>query len=141
MWSTLSINQKKLLRCLSELVRAEETDTVYKIVEGQLTWNKFSRSINSLKLLNLIVTKTKSDGKEQLELHPLVKNFVISKYPSSERNKFISIVINYYDRVTFVLKERLSGNEELSFYENWSNKVELAVNKNDFSDFSGNVKL
>jgi tetratricopeptide (TPR) repeat protein len=30
------------------------------------------------------------------------------------------------------LKEKLSGNEALSFYENWTNKVELAINNKDF---------
>lgn len=131
LWDTLNLNQKKLLRCLSELVRAEEINNLSKIIENEFTWHQFSKSLNSLKLLNLIVTK--SGRVEEIELHPLVKSFVKSKYPTNERNKYISIIIAYFDKVTYVLKARLSGNESLSFYENWTTKVALAVNKNDFS--------
>jgi tetratricopeptide (TPR) repeat protein len=130
LWDTLNIKQKKLLRCLSELVRAEEVNNLFKIIENELQWNQFNKSLQTLKLLNLIVTK--SGKSEEIELHPLVKSFVKSKFPANERSKFISIIIDYYDKVTYVLKERLSGNESISFYENWTNKVELAVNKNDF---------
>ncbi|MEQ9009598.1 MAG: hypothetical protein RLP12_17085, partial [Ekhidna sp.] len=41
---------------------------------------------------------------------------------------------DYYNQITILLKERISGNEELSFYENWLSKVELAINKNDFEN-------
>ena len=130
LWDTLNNKQRKLLRCLSELVRAEEINTIFKIIGSEFNWNQFNKSLKSLKLLNLIVTKS---GKvEEIELHPLVKSFVKSKYPPNERNKFISIIIDYYDKVTIILRERLSGNESLSFYENWTSKVELAVNKNDY---------
>jgi len=130
LWDTLNIKQKKLLRCLSELVRAEDSNNLHKMVQNEFNYHQFTKSLNSLKLLNLIVTKS---GKvEEIELHPLVKSFVKSKFPPNERNKFISILIDYYDKVTYVLKERLSGNETLSFYENWTSKIELAVNKNDF---------
>jgi hypothetical protein len=130
LWDSLNQKQKKLLRCLSELVRAEDTQTIIKMIENELNFNQFNKSLISLKLLNLIVTKS---GKiEEIELHPLVKSFVKSKYPPNERNKYITIIIDYYDKVTYVLKERMSGNESLNFYENWTNKVELALHKNDF---------
>jgi len=130
LWDTLNNKQKKLLRCLSELVRAENHENLSKMIEHELNWNQFSKSLNSLKLLNLIVTKS---GKvEEIELHPLVKSFVKSKYPPNERSRFISIIIDYYDRVTYILKQTLSGNESLSFYENWTSKVELAVNNKDY---------
>ena len=132
LWQSLNYKQQKLLRCLSELLKSEEIEDVAKIVENELNFNQFHKALNRLKLLNLVVTKTKNNQKEEIELHPLVKNFVKGKYPPNERSKFISIIIDYYNRVTYVLKERLSGNESLSFYENWTNKVELAINNKDF---------
>lgn len=133
LWESLNPKQKKLLRCLSELVRAEETEEIAKIVSDELKWNQFTRALNNLKLLNLVVTKKKEGRDEQVELHPLVKNFVKSKFPPSERNKYISIIIKYYDSLTVVLKKRMSGNQSLDFYQNWTDKVELAVNKQDFT--------
>lgn len=132
MWVSLNYKQQKLLRCLSELLKSEEIDGLAKMVGNELNYNQFKKALNRLKLLNLVVTKTKHTKKEEIELHPLVKNFVRGKYPPNERSKFISIIIDYYNQVTYVLKERLCGNESLSFYENWTNKVELAINKGDY---------
>jgi len=131
-WNSLNYKQQKLLRCLSEIIKAEKREDLAKMVENELTYNQFERSISKLKLLNLVVTKTKDSTKEEIELHPLVKSYVKSKYPPNERSKYISIIIDYYNKITYVLKKRLSGNESLSFYENWTNKVELAINKNDY---------
>ncbi len=133
LWKSLNYKQQKLLRCLSELLKSEEIDDIAKIIENELKYNQFAKALNRLKLLNLVVTKTKKTKKEEIELHPLVKNFVKGKYPPNERSKYISIIIDYYNKVTYILKERLSGNESLSFYENWTNTVELAINKGDFS--------
>ena len=131
-WNSLNYKQQKLLRCLSEIVKAEKREDLAKMVENELTFNQFDKAIRKLKLLNLVVTKTKNSTKEEIELHPLVKSFVKCKYPPNERSKYISIIIDYYNKITYILKERLSGNESLSFYENWTSKVELAINKNDF---------
>jgi tetratricopeptide (TPR) repeat protein len=133
LWDSLNQRQKKLLRCLSELVRAEETDEIAKIIRDELNWNQFTKALNNLKMLNLVVTKTKEGRVEQIELHPLVKSFVKSKFPPSERNKYISIIINYYDRLTIILKPRISGNQSLDFYQNWTDTVELAINKQDYA--------
>lgn len=132
LWKSLNYKEQKLLRCLSELLKSEEIDDLAKMIGNELNYNQFKKALNRLKLLNLVVTKTKQNKKEEIELHPLVKNFVKGKYPPSERSKYISIIIDYYNKVTYILKERLSGNESLSFYEYWTNKVELAINKGDF---------
>ncbi len=132
LWKSLNYKEQKLLRCLSELLRSEEISDVARIVENELKYNQFNKALKRLKLLNLVVTKTKKTKKEEIELHPLVRNYIKGKYPPNERSKYISIIIDYYNRVTYILKKKLSGNESLSFYENWTNKVELAINKSDF---------
>jgi hypothetical protein len=132
LWKSLNYKQKKLLRYLSEIIKAEEIENLSKMIENELKFNQFKKALNRLKLLNLVVTKTQKSNKEEIELHPLVKNYVKGKYPLNKRSKYISIIIDYYTNVTYLLKEGLSGNESLCFYENWTNKVELAINKNDF---------
>ena len=132
LWKSLNNKQKILLRCLSELIKSEEKDEIAKIIAGELNYNQFTRALNNLKLLNLVVTKTKPGREEEIELHPLVKNFLKYILPLNEQSKYISIIIDYYDKVTYILKKRLSGNETLQFYEKWTNKVELAINKRDY---------
>jgi tetratricopeptide (TPR) repeat protein len=131
-WITLNLKQQKLLRCLSEIVKAENMDHLEKMVSNELSYNHFSKALRHLKLLNLVVTKTTQSGKEEIELHPLVKSYIRNKYPLVDRSKYISIIIEYYNRLTYALKQRISGNETLDFYENWTSKVELAINKKDF---------
>ncbi len=133
LWNSLNDKQQKLLLCISELIKAEDVDKLAKIVENVLNYNQFNKALKGLKAFNLVVTKTKeSSGKEEIELHPLVKSYVKNRYRISERSKYISVIIDYYNKVTYVLKKRLSGNESLTFYENWTKKVELAINKEDF---------
>ncbi|NVK42530.1 MAG: TIR domain-containing protein [Oceanospirillaceae bacterium] len=134
MWDSLNPKQKKLLRCLTELIKGETSDNIHKMVQNEFNWNQYSKSLKSLKHLNLVVTKTREDGEKEIELHPLVKSYVVKKYPRSERNKYITYIFNYYNKITYVLREQITGKHPLDFYENWSNQIELAVNKNDFTE-------
>ena len=106
LWKSLNNKQKILLRCLSELIKSEEKDEIAKIIAGELNYNQFTRALNNLKLLNLVVTKTKPGREEEIELHPLVKNFLKYILPLNEQSKYISIIIDYYDKVTYILKKR-----------------------------------
>lgn len=106
LWKSLNNKQKILLRCLSELIKSEEKDEIAKIIAGELNYNQFTRALNNLKLLNLVVTKTKPGREEEIELHPLVKNFLKYILPLNEQSKYISIIIDYYDKVTYILKKK-----------------------------------
>ncbi|MEN8185528.1 MAG: NB-ARC domain-containing protein [Bacteroidota bacterium] len=132
-WDTLNDNQKVLLRSLAETVKAEIEKDLGKIVNPELNYNRFHRAMKKLKRLNLIVTKVLKDEKDQLELHPLVKEFVLQKYPlQNERSKFITLFVNYYDNVICVLRERLNWNMSFKDFEQWTSKIELEVNNHDF---------
>jgi len=124
-WNTLTENHKKILRTLAESVRSETTDDFAKILHSDLTYNKFTRSLKALTNLNLIVFKR--DNK-YIELHPLVKEFIRSKYPSSERSKYITMFVNYFDKIVLVLKPRLSHKLSFDEFSNWTHQSELLVN-------------
>ena len=95
-WQTLHDNQKTLLRVLAETVKAETEENIGKIVRSELNYNRYHKAMKRLKRLNLIVIKSFKDEQDQIELHPLVKEFVLQKYPlQNERSKFITLFVNF----------------------------------------------
>jgi len=128
-WDTLNPKQRTLLRILAESVRAETEEDFSQIASVELNHNAFSKSLTTLKNFNLIVEKLEGDF---IELHPLVKEFVRSKYPQNDRSKFIALFIRYYDRIVLVLKPRLSPQLSISEFSNWINKIELHTNAKQF---------
>ena len=95
--------------------------------------NRFRKAMRRLKRLNLIVIKSLKDEQDQLELHPLVKEFVLQKYPlQNERSKFITLFVNFYNNKICVLRERLNWDMPFEDFAQWTSKVELEVNNHDF---------
>ncbi len=128
-WTSLNQRQQTLLRIMAESVRAETVDDLSEIASSELNYNAFSKSLKTLNNLNLIVEKREGNF---MELHPLVKEFVRIKYPRTDRSKYISLFIRFYDNIVLVLKPRLSHELSFSEFSNWTNKVELHTNAKDF---------
>ena len=130
-WESLNAKQKVLLRTLAEAVTSETEDEISKIVGSELNYNQFSKSLRTLKDLHLVVTKGEDS---YLELHPLVKEFIKTNFPSHEQKKYISLLISYYDRVIVLLKPKLNQILSLDEFKSWSNKIELQINNKEYSD-------
>lgn len=128
-WKSLNQKQKKLLRVLAESVRAETIDDFSEIASSELSYNAFSKSMGTLRNFNLIVEKQEGDF---IELHPLVKEFVRTKYPQNDRTKYISLFIRFYDKIVLILKPKLSSKLSISEFSNWINKIELHTNAKEF---------
>lgn len=131
-WYSLNDKQKTLLMAFAEIVRAETQENLNKILSTELNYNQFSRAFNALKQLNLIVIKSMIDEPDTFELHPLVKEYVKQNFSRVEREKFISLFVNFYDNVILLLKPKLNSDQPLSFFENWTAKIELAINNDDY---------
>ncbi|SDN13325.1 NB-ARC domain-containing protein [Daejeonella rubra] len=131
-WESLNDKQKILLMAFAEIVRAESQANLAKILASELNHNQFLKALKALKQLNLIVVKSMIDEEDTFELHPLVKEYVIQNFARVERSRFISLFVNFYDNLILVLKPKLSSDQPLSFFENWTAKVELDVNIDDY---------
>lgn len=131
-WSSLNDKQKTLLMAFAEIVRAETQDNLSSILSTELNHNQFSKAFKALKQLNLIVIKSMLDEQDTFELHPLVKEYIIQNFGRVERSKFISLFVNFYDNIILILKPKLNSEQPLSFFENWTAKIELAINKDDY---------
>ncbi len=130
-WGTLNTNHKLVLRTLAESVRAETVEDYAEILSSELTFNKFGRVLNSLKNMNLLINKRDTD---YIELHPLVKEFIRKNYQTSDRSRYISMLIKYYDKYVLVLKKVLSHKLSFDEFVNFTNKAELSINAGDFQN-------
>ena len=131
-WYSLNEKQQTLLRGIAETVKPETVPSLKKIIEPELKNNQFEKAFKVLKNLNLIEIKSSEISEEQIELHPLVKEFISSKFPRTERAKFITLLVQYYDQFIYILKPKLSSSMSLSAFQNWTSKIELQINKGDF---------
>ncbi|MEM8508140.1 MAG: SIR2 family protein [Bacteroidota bacterium] len=129
-WNSLNEKQKNLIRGISETVKPESENNLRTILMDELKPNQFNKSLKTLKNLNLV--EVLADG--EIELHPLVKEFVLTKYPKNERSKFITLFVRYYDKFIYILKPNLSSQLTLKNFENWTSKIELQINNNEFKN-------
>ncbi|HWW40792.1 SIR2 family protein [Pedobacter sp.] len=128
-WNSLNDKQKTLIRGISETVKPEREENLRNILDSELNTNQFNKSLRVLKNLNLV--EILSD--QEIELHPLVKEFVLTKYPNNERAKFITLFVQYYDKFIYILKPKLNSNLTIGEFQNWTSKIELQINKKDFT--------
>ncbi len=131
-WYSLNNKQQTLLRGIAETVKPETLSNLKKIIESELNGNQIDKAFKVLKNLNLIELKSSDISEDQIELHPLVKEYISLKFPKTERAKFITLLVQYYDRFIYILKPQLSSNMSLSDFQNWTSKIELQINKGDF---------
>lgn len=127
-WKSLNDKQKNVVRGIAETVRPETEDNLKMIFGSEINPNQFYKAIRTLKNLNFV--ETLKEG--EVELHPLVKEFVLTKYPRTERGKFITLFVKYYDQFIYILKPRLNSKLSLQEFQNWTLKIELQINKGDF---------
>jgi NAD-dependent SIR2 family protein deacetylase/tetratricopeptide (TPR) repeat protein len=130
-WYSLNDKQRSLLRGIAETVKPETITNLKKIIEPELKNNQFDKAFKVLKNLNLIEIKSSTRSEDQVELHPLVKEYISSKFPKTERAKYITLLVHYYDQFIYVLKPKLSAEMPLSSFQNWTSKIELQINKGD----------
>ena len=130
-WSTLTDRDKIVLRTMAESLVAETVEEYGKMIEAELNYNKFSKSIKALRNLNLIIDKR---GTDYIELHPLVKEYIRTNYPSHERGKYIAMITHYYDQYVVILKERLGYKLSYNEYINFTHKAELLINAGKYQE-------
>ncbi|MBS3649553.1 hypothetical protein KEU06_13130 [Pseudaminobacter sp. 19-2017] len=127
LWDKLAPREQTLLRCMAEAVRPETANMIEGFVASQLNYQKFSKALRSLIALNLIVVKPEADAPDLYDLHPLVRQFVRTKFERAERSGFIRVVINQYDLIIGKIEALLGINMPYAMLERWSQKAELQV--------------
>jgi tetratricopeptide (TPR) repeat protein len=133
-WDKLALREQTLLRFMAEAVRPETEITIQRFVASQVTYKNFTRALKSLISLNLIVVKPEVDAPDLYDLHPLVRQFVRTRFERSERTDIIAVVINQYKIIIGNIGSMLGVNLPLPMLERWSQKAELEVSAEMYDD-------
>ncbi|MGN8257733.1 SIR2 family protein [Pseudomonas sp. SMSB3] len=125
LWSGLKDREKVILRTLSISGLAESEDAIKKILDKKLNHNQLTRAIKSLKALNLVVTK-KDEG--YLELHPLVREFIIHNYGKEDQESYVGLYVSYLDGFIFLLRKKFGSVLEPDDIDHILKKIEILIN-------------
>jgi tetratricopeptide (TPR) repeat protein len=130
-WNTLSPKQQKLLRYLAEAVRPETEKQLAEYAVRDLNGNQFGKAFRALRAVDLLVTKSPPNAPDTFELHPLVREFVRRQFTPSDRSRYISVIIRFFEDVLAKLRPSLSGSLSFGALRNWTMNIELLVNRGD----------
>ena len=126
-WETLRDREQIVLRAMAVTIRPSTEAEIADYVGERMNYNKVVRSLKNLRTLNLIVIKERQHAADLLELHPLVKQFVVQNFPEPERVNLLNRVIRVYHKFMGVNKKQLEYRPTLLFMQNWTQSAELDV--------------
>lgn len=84
-WSTLHGREQTVLRAMAETVKPEDEGQIAEYLRYTLNYQRTMKAIRALRSANLIVVKRRRGGKDLLELHPLVRQFIRQNFSPPER--------------------------------------------------------
>ena len=129
-WTSLKERERVVLRTLSISNISETEDDLAKIMAKKINHNQYTRALKSLKSLNLIITK--SSG--QLELHPLVREFINSNYGKEDQESYISLYVGYLDGFIILLKNKFGMVLSHDDLEKIIKKIEVLIDSNKLQE-------
>jgi len=124
-WSTLHGREQTVLRAMAETVKPEDEGQIAEYLRYTLNYQRTMKAIRALRSANLIVVKRRGGGKDLLELHPLVRQFIRQNFSPPERLGFIDAILTVYRRFIVIHKPNLGGNPSFTILQFWTQNAEL----------------
>lgn len=133
-WVTLTDKQKYMLRMMAELVKPISEDQLSQLIEPELHYNQFVKTIKGLKTLNLVVVKSSKNAPDSVELHPLIREFIRANFHRKERDEFVNVLISFLDCNIGKYRPVLVKAPSMAILEHWTQKVELNINRGNYTE-------
>jgi len=125
LWQGLKERERIILRTLSISGLAESEDAISQIISKKLNHNQVQRALKSLKLLNLVVPK---EDEGYLELHPLVREFIVHNYGKEDQESYVGLYVSYLDGFIYLLRKKFGSLLESDEIEHILKKIEILIN-------------
>lgn len=110
-WKNLNDKHRIILQIMTEAPRNESEDRLFKVLETHIkSKNQFNRALRTLCAMSLVVSKKEEKQQTLYELHPLVRQFVRSEFPQSERRPFIKLLSDSYQEYVVLIRKQTDGN-------------------------------
>jgi tetratricopeptide (TPR) repeat protein len=132
LWNGLVDRQKMILRCMAEITYPETADLIQALVGTLIkSRNHFNRAFNGIRALSLVVERGSDRHGRKFDLHPLVRSFVRTEYPTTqERLPYIQPILLFLAQ-HITAKSELSQDASLEEVQRWTAKAELELATND----------
>jgi tetratricopeptide (TPR) repeat protein len=132
LWKGLNNRQRIILRCMAEVTYPETADSIGNIVGSLIkSPNQFNRAFEGLKSLSLVVERGANSQGRNFDLHPLVRSFIRTEYPTEqERLPYIRPILLFFARFIKGSAEP-SQDAPLEDLQRWTAKAELELATND----------
>jgi hypothetical protein len=125
LWQGLKERERVILRTLSISGLAESEEAISQIISKKLNHNQVQRALKSLKLLNLVVMK---EDEGYLELHPLVREFIVHNYGKEDQESYVGLYVSYLDGFIYLLRKKFGSLLEPDEIEHILKKIEILIN-------------
>jgi SIR2-like domain/NB-ARC domain len=125
-WPELHDNQKAVLRGMAETVKPETDVQIGEYLRFQMNFSRLNRALRSLRNQNLIVVRPSESG-DAFELHPLVREFVQTKFAHKDRIAFIDAILSVYARLMQFYSPQPGGAPANSILHNWTENAEICI--------------
>jgi tetratricopeptide (TPR) repeat protein len=133
-WSKLKDRETLVLQAMAETLRPETESEIASYLSRNLKYNKVNSAIKALRQLNLVVVKRSDQGEDLHELHPLVRQFVRSRFTVRQRTSMIEVIISVYNQFRGIHRSELKQRTSFTFLQNWTQAAELAIAAGKYSE-------
>ena len=137
-WGMLNEQQRKVLRTMAELDRPEPFSQLLHLLPGANS-NRVSRALRALRSFHLIETRTQSVGEPLLGLHPIIREFIRTSFPKSDREKYAGTILGFLDQMIGRFKSLLSREPSYEILEHWMRKADLQITFRKFEEATSTI--
>lgn len=137
-WGQLSDQQRSVLRTMAELDRPETEGRLLDFLPGANV-NRVSRALNTLRSFHLIETRTKPKGEPLLGLHPIIREFVRTSFPKSDRERYVGSILGFLERMIDRFKNLLPQEPSYEILEHWARKADFQIRFGHFEEATSTI--
>lgn len=125
-WKSLNSQQRSVLRTMTELDRPEPEDRITDLVP-KVNHNRARKALKTLKSFHLVETRSGTGREPLLGLHPIIREFVRTEFTKKEREPYLIVILQFFDRMIGQFRSALSDQPAFEILEHWVRKAELQI--------------
>ena len=123
---------------MAELDRSEPESRLLELLPG-INANRVNRALKTLRSFHLIETRTQPEGEPLLGLHPIIREFVRTDFPKSDREQYVAPILVFLNRMIGRFEVLLPQEPSYEILEYWTRKAELLTTFGHFEEATSTI--
>lgn len=137
-WRMLNDQQREVLRTMAELDRPESQNRLLDLLPG-LNANRVNRALKALQSFHLIETRTQPGRKQLLGLHPIIREFIRTSFPTTDRETYAVRVLGFLEKMIGSFKDLLWKDPSYGILEHWIRKADLNISFGHYPEATSTI--